>query len=290
MILLYKKNIIKKKNKKKLKNKNGIELNLINKYLTNRNSYSISMSNYILNAYEFKEAIQNDYRTICRIFYIYLLTKQIFFHAFFYRSPLVLFPLRFSLMIFIISSDLALNALLYFDDKISEKYKYAKSLFLFAFNNNLLVILLSTFIGFIFLTFFIKLINSTNSIREIFRKEEQKLKNDKKYAVTKKRIIEIKQNIENVLKNYKIKVLIFFIIEIILMLFFAYYVTAFCHVYSSTQKSWLWDSFLSMLSRITIDAFFSLIFAKLYRMAVESKIHTLYKISLFCVAHLLRIE
>jgi len=161
------------------------------------------------------------------------------------------------------------------------KFRTNISFLLFAFSNNILFILLSTLIGFILLTLFIKLSNSTNDIREVFKKEEEKLKKDKNYIVTDKRKIEIQKEIENILKNYKIKVIIFIIIEMILMNFFWYYVTAFCHVYSSTQTSWLWDSFLSMLSRIIIDLLFSLFFAKIYRIAVESNSSCLYKISLF---------
>ena len=192
-----------------------------------------------------------------------------------------LFPLRFCLLIFIISNDLALNAILYFDDKISEKYKYAKSIFLFAFSNNLTVILLSTFIGFVLLTLFTKLSNSTNDIRDLFRGEEEKMKKDKKYKVDDKRKKEILEEIESILKKYRIKSNIFILIELMLMFFFWYYVTIFCHVYSGTQISWIWDSFLSVLSRIVIDLLLSLAFTKLYRIAVESNVHCLYKISLF---------
>ena len=116
---------------------------------------------------------------MCLIFYIFLLTKQAIFYAFLFKSPLELFPLRFSLLLFIISSDLALNALFYFDDKISSKYRYTKSLLLFYFSNNITIILLSTFVGFILLTFFIKLSNSTNDLRNVFRKEEEKMKKKK---------------------------------------------------------------------------------------------------------------
>ena len=189
--------------------------------------------------------------------------------------------MRFCLLLFIISSDLALNAIFYFDDKISEKYKLAKSLFVFAFSNNITVILLSTIVGFVFLTLFTKLSNATNAIREVFRTEEEKLKNDKKYKVSDKRKDEIYQEIENILKKYKIKVFIFIVVEIILMMFFWYYVTAFCHVYGKTQMSWLFDSFFFFLSRVIIDAIFSLIFAKLYRIGVESHVKCLYKTSLF---------
>jgi hypothetical protein len=65
------------------------------------------------------------------------------------------------------------------------------------------------------------------------------------------------------------------------MLFFWYYVTSFCHVYSRTQLSWLLDSFLSMLSRLVIEILFSLGFAKLYRLAIESNTQSIYKFVLF---------
>ena len=213
----------------------------------------MNISEFILNVYTFEEAIKKDMRSICKVFYIYLLTKQAFFYAFLYRSPLVLFPLRFCILIFIISSDFALNAIFYFEDKISEKYRYTQNIFLFALSKNITVILLSTFIGFVFLTLFTKLSNSANNIREVFKKEEEKMKKNKKYFVTEQRKIEILKEVEKILKNCKIKIIILFIIEIMLLCFFWYYVTVFCHVYSSTQISWILDSFLTMLSRIIID-------------------------------------
>ena len=131
-------------------------------------------SHIILNNYTFEEAKQYGQRQLCLIFYIFALSKQIFFHTFLFRSPLELLSLRFCLFIFIISSDLALNALFYFNDNISKKYKYAKNLFLFTFNNNITVILLSTFVGFLLLTLLAKLSNSINNIRQVFIKEEEK--------------------------------------------------------------------------------------------------------------------
>ena len=257
-----------------------INFNLINFNFNNnsKNKNSYSTYNYILNIYSFKEAIKKDLRSVCKIFYIYLLTKQAIFHAFFYNSPLVLFPLRFCLLIFIISSDFALNALFYFDNKISEKYRYTKNIFLFALTKNVTIILLSTFIGFLFLTLFTKLSTSINDIREVFNKEGHLIKKNKNHTIDKK---QIKNSIENILKKYKIKIIILIIIQILLLLLFWYYVTVFCHVYSSTQKSWILDSILSMLFRIIIDSLLCLFFAKLYRIAVESNCLWIYKVSLF---------
>ena len=131
------------------------------------------------------------------------------------------------------------------------------------------------------MTLFTNLSNSTNEIRDVFRNEEIKLVKNKKYTVSDERKKEILNEIEKILKKYKIKIIILIVIEFLLMLFFWYYVTAFCHVYNSTQYSWLFDSFLSILSRTVIDFLFPLGLAKLYRLAVESNIKCLYRIVLF---------
>ena len=263
------------------KGNNIFNFNLININLNNIKDYSPKNSYHILNNYTFDEAVKYDMRSVCAIFYIFLLSKDPLCHAFLFKSPLELFPLRFCLLLFIISSDLALNAFFYFDDKISEKYKYAQNLFLFTFSSNLTIILLSTFIGFLFMTLFTNLGNSTNNIRDIFRQEEEKIKKNKNYKVTDKRKKEIYEEINKILNKHKIKVIILISIEFLLVLFFWYYVTAFCHVYSNTQLSWLLDSFLSILSRIVIVIFLCLGFAKLYRLSVESNSHCIYKFALF---------
>ena len=262
-------------------NKNGFILINIDLNLFRHKEYIPLESHIILNNYTFEEAKKYDQRQLCLIFYIFALSKQIFFHTFLFRSPLELLSLRLCLFIFIISSDLALNALFYFNDNISKKYKNAKNLFLFTFNNNITVILLSTFVLFILLTFLTKLSNSINNIRQIFINEEEKLKKDKKYKITNKRKDEIFLEIEEILKTYKFKVTILIIIELILMLFFWYYITAFCHVYHATQSSWLFDSFLSILSRIIIELLICLGLAKLYIIAVTSGVYCLYKIVIF---------
>ena len=263
--------------------KNIVDFPLITIYINKKNkcSYIPKNSNRILNNYTFKEAIKYDHRSLCQIFFIYLISKQILFHAFLFRSPFEIFPLRLCLLIFIFSSDLALNAFFYFNDNISKKYHYAKNLFLFTFSNNITVILLSTFVGFIILTLFIKLSNSTNSLREVFRNEEEKIKKNKKYKVTEKRKIEIKNEIEGIFKTFKIKIIILIFSELILIIFFWYYVTIFCHVFPSTQTSWLLDSFLSMLSRFIIDALICLGLAKLYRIGVDSNVNCIYNCAMF---------
>ena len=272
-------NIIEKKEKNK--NLKVYTLISINLNLSRNKKYIPPDSHIILNNYTYEEAIKYDLRQTCEIFYIFALSKQIFFHTFLFHSPIELFSLRLILFIFIFSCDLALNSLFYFNDNISKKYRNSKNLFLFTFSDNITVVLLSTFVGFILLTFLAKLSNSTNDIREVFRKEEEKLKKDKKYIITEKRKYQIILEIDEILKKYKIKVTILIIIEMILMIFFWYFVTAFGHVYKATQISWILDSLLSILSRAIIELLISFGLAKLYRMSVSSECYCLYKFVMF---------
>ena len=267
----------------KNKNHNKYRFSLIrmNINLSHDKNYIPPNSYIILNNYTFEEAIKYDRRQICEIFYIFALAKQIFFHTFLYRSPLELFSLRLILFIFIISCDLSLNALFYFNENISKKYRNAKNVFIFTYTDNIVIIFLSILVGFILLTLLAKLSNSTSTIREVFRKEEEKLKSNKKYTITQVRKTEILLEIDEILKKHKMKVIIFIVIEFILMLFFWYFVTAFCHVYNATQISWLLDSLTSILIRAVIELLISLGLAKLYNIALVGECHCLYKILMF---------
>ena len=93
---------------------------------------------------------------------------------------------------------------------------------------------------------------------------------------------DVNYKIENILKYYKCKIAFLLLIETILILFFGYFVTAFCHVFSSTQFSWLLDSFLSILSRLIIELIFAFLYGKLYQMSVASNFKTLYNI-IMCI-------
>ena len=259
---------------------NGNNFAIIKIRLNDIENYKPQDSFQTLHNYTFEEAIEYDKRSIFKIFYIYLLSKQIIFHTFFQKNPLELFSLRICLFIFMLSTDLALNSLLYLNDNISKKYQYAKGLFLFTFSNNLTIILLSTLLSFFLIALISKLNNSTNSIRNVFRNEEEKIKNIK-YKINDKRKKEIFLEIEKILKCLKIKIFIFITIQIILVLFFWYFVTAFCHVYANTQTSWLLDALLSFLSRLIIEFLFALLFAKLYIVAVESNVYCIYRALLF---------
>ena len=278
------------KNRNKTENeendKNKFEVNLMNINVKNlkKQVHIPNESKHILNIYEFEEALKYDKRSFCAIYYIFLISKQIIMHTFLYKSPIEPFPVRLSLLKFIFGCDLALNAFFYSDDKIAERYRSSKSTFAFALTNNFTVIILAILIGYIFLIFFANLNNSTNEIRKLFRTEENKIKKDNKYKVTIKRKKEIILEVKRIIKKFKIKITIFYIIEFLIMILFWYYVTVFCHVYKDTQISWLVNTFITIIVRILFDILINSLFALFYIISINSKSNCLYNsiVWLYC--------
>ena len=281
--LINSKNILinyKFKNFDKILNQKN-EFYIININLNDERVYKPRDSNQILNNFNYREAVKYDVRPLWSILYIFLLSKQIIFYTFFFKSPFELFSLRISLLLFILSIDLGFNALLYSDDKISAKYHYDKNVCLFSFTNNIGKIFLITFIGIIFMYLITNTFTLTKKVRDIFKREEKHLLKDKNYKITEEKKKEIFNEIETILDNYISKSNIFIIFVSLIILFFWYYVVAFCHVYNNTQSSWLLDSLLSFILRGVLDFFISLILSILYIYSINSNKLCIYKIVLF---------
>ncbi len=210
-----------------------------------------------------------------------MLSKVNIVHTFFFYSPLELQPLRLLIFIFTYSCDFAFNALFYFNDNISDKYRYdGDSLYLFLFINNIVKTFFSTFVSFIMVKSLYFLSNSKDSIEQIFRVEEKMMRQEKNYRVdsNKKQIIYI--NLLNIYKYLRYKIVCFIIIDFLVMIFFFYFITAFCEVYKGTQLSWLYDSFISLLLFFPLELLISFIISLLYISSLRIKNQCLYKIAL----------
>ena len=264
-------------------NKDNFNLNLININVKelNKDLYIPNESEQILNIYNFEEALTYDKRSLFQIYYIFLIAKQVIMHAIFYKSPIEPLPIRLSLLKFMLGCDLALNAIFYTDSKISEKYNSTKNVFVLGLTNNIVAILLSTLIGYVLFIFLGVLNNSTNAIRKIFRDEEDKIKKDKDYKVTILRRKEIIIEVKKIMKNFNIKVIIFYIIEFLCMIFFWYYVTVFYRLYKKTLLSWLIDCLITIIIRIILDLLLNLLLSFLYSLSITSKSNYLFRVMIF---------
>ena len=233
-------------------------------------------SNKILNNYTYEEAIKYDKRSFLRIFFIFLLSKDIIFRAFLLRSPFDSISVLGCAFIFIFACELFFNALFYFDENVTKRFLKRENIFTFTMSTNMPNIWISLIIVYIFVYLIFILTNVSKKLRVIFQNEEGKLKKDKKYIVTEAKKKEILKQIETILKSQNIKNYIFFGSEIILMLLFWYYITAFCHVYSNSQVSWVFNTFFSILFTFIINCMICLIFSILYKTAIGNKSKGLY--------------
>jgi hypothetical protein len=188
-------------------------------------------------------------------------------------------PLRICKFIFGYSCDIALNALFYLSDNISDKYHYrGEYRILHTLMNNLTISLISTIICYFLIFFFHSLTQSTNAIEKIFREQEKLLKSNKNYKVSEETKKEIYNNISKIMKYLRIKIIIYVIFELSFILFFFYYVTAFCQVYQSTQISWLLDCLLSYVISLIFILFYSFVCSIFYKIAIKYKEKILYKV------------
>ena len=271
-----------KENKENKDKKIGNEFPLILINANNIDKYNPLNSNYVLNNYNYKEAIIYEKRTFWRILFIYLIAKENILNLIFFNPPLELKPLRICIFIFTYACDLGLNSLFYLSDNISDKYHYTGvNKLLFTLINNLTISLVSTIVSFMLLIFFQKLSHSSNKIKNLFQEQDNLLKSNKKYKVKEKTKKEIKKDINKIFKCLKIKIIIFLIVELLFMLFFLYYVTLFCHVYESKQISWILDSVSSYAMSLITTFIISLTCSILYKIAIIYKIKILYKIVIY---------
>ena len=239
-------------------------------------------SKYILDNYDYECAIKYEKRSFFRIYYICLLSYENILNTFFFKSALEIPTLKYTLFIFSYLCDLALNALFYFNENISDRYHYkGNNLFWYTLLNNLTIELSSTLLSYLLVKLLNLLIDSKDSIEELFRKQEKIMRKNKKYKVKNEDILKIYQNLKTIYKILKIKIIIYIIIEFLFLLFFFYYITAFCEVYKNTQTSWLSDSFVSFLMSILVELFISFLCAIFYVISVKCRYKTLYKITIF---------
>ena len=256
--------------------------NLIQIDANNEKDNEPPKSLYILNNYDFYTAIKYEKRSFWRIYYICILSTENIINTFIFKTRLEVQSLRLSLFIFSYTCDLALNAFFYLNQNISDKYHYqGNNLFLFTLLNNMTIDFVSTVASYILVKLLNYLNSSKESIEKVFRAQEKKMRKDKKYKVEHKTIIKIYEKLNKIYKYLKIKIIIYIFIDLIFLVFFLYYLTAFCEVYKNTQISWITDSFVSFLMSILFELFMSFLCAVLYKLSIKYKFRTLYIVVLF---------
>ena len=239
-------------------------------------------SKFVLNYYNYKQAIKYDMRDFWRIVFICMLHRQSILHTFFFKTDLEPQSLRICLFVFHYSCDFFLNALFYSTTKISDRYQYEGDyLFFYSLVNNLTISLFSTLTSFVLRLVLKYLINSKRRIEKIFRQEEKIMFKNKKAELPTVKKNQMVKKIKGIISCLKIKIIIFILIEFPLMIFFTYYITVFCAVYGQTQISWITDSVISLLMSNLLDLLISFAVAGFYSISLRAQVECLYNVVIF---------
>ena len=211
-----KKSLTLRKNKNKNNNKETTEL--IYKY-----------NNDELNSMNYEDAIVYDKRTYFQYYISLIKQKHLIIFTFFNKNDYNLFSIKLTLFIFSFSLYFTVNALFCDDNTMNKIYQNHGQLKLYFYT---LHIIYSTLIS-SFITLILKaLALSSKNILKIKNIQE------KKTALLES----IKLN-----KLLNIKFNIFYIISFLLLIFFWYFISAFCAVYNNSQKILFQNTFSSFV-------------------------------------------
>ena len=148
--------------------------------------------------------------------------------------------------------------------------------------NNLIQNIISSLVGLIIVNIFQHLFDYRGNYEDIFRVEEKKLRDNKEYKVNSVKKLEIFEEIRKISSTLKIKIILFLILEFSIMLFFYYFVTAFCEVYKKTQISWLYDFFTGFIISFCVEILFAFLLTLIYKISIKYKMKFIYNLTIFC--------
>ena len=222
---------------------------------------NISYTNEELNDLPYDQAFLFDNRNFRELYWEYLKHKQQILNAFILDSDVNLKSIKISMLYLSIGIDLSFNAL-FFTNGIQEKN----------YESNGQISIFVTLPKVIFSCIGSVIISTVLSLLSSFAKKFNRLK-----KVTNKE--KLSEEVASFMKRLKYKLIIYFTIVFVLMIFFWYFVIAFCAVYPKYQNMWLGDSAKSLLISMLFPFLFALVIVVLRYYSINKKVKILYHIS-----------
>ena len=195
----------------------------------------IEQKDFEINALEYEEALKIDHRNYFQ-YYISLLKYNhplIFSFGSYkdYNSRII----KIFLFFFSFSLDFTINALFFSDDTMHKIYEdKGKYNLLFQLPQIIYSTLISRFIDAL-----IKYLALSQDLFIEIKQEKDKKNLDNKY-------------IKKVKQTLKFKLILFFLIDFIILVFFLYYITCFCGIYDNTQIHLINDSLISLVTSLLL--------------------------------------
>ena len=223
----------------------------------------LSYNNEELNDLEYELALKVDKRKYCEYYYSLLKSNHVLIFTFCNETDYNSKIIKIDLLLFNTTLFFAVNTLFFNDDTMHKIYKNKGA---FNIMGQLPLIIYSTLISMLF-SIILKLLALTEGI----------ILDLKKIIIRK----EFNRRIEGLDNKIKIKFLLYFIISTIFLLFFWYYLSMFCAIYSNTQNHLIKETLLSFVLSL-IEPFLICLIPGFFRIPAVSgngNRHILYKLS-----------
>ncbi|MCQ2815694.1 MAG: hypothetical protein MJ252_00360 [archaeon] len=218
-----------------------------------------------LNEMEFIDALKYDKRTFLEISKDNILDNQIFIATFRNDDKFVKMPIKISMLVFLISLYFLLNALFFTDNYIDDAYGKPFS-FGDLFNN----MIGNVFLIVILILIFTKLFNLVIDFEHLY----------KKIISRKNSPIEEKEKlIRFFISQYKVRIIVYFVIVILFTIIAWLYLAVFCVLYKHSQIALLVSTIVSIILHFIIVAVLSLIISLLRWLGLKYEIMLLYILS-----------
>ena len=203
------------------------------------------LDNFELNNLEYSDAVKFDKRPFLTTYWSVLMREHVVLFTFFSWKDYNLFYIKIERFLVLICTQMAMNGLFFSDESMhkannDDDYNFVQQLPKIIFS------LISTHIIEVVLCYFSMTDTTYYKIKELSKNKQ----NDEK--------------IINEIQCMKKKLIGFFVFTFLLFLFYWYFISAFCAVYQNTQKTFIIDSFISIVIQF-IDPFFIYGFTTLLR-------------------------
>ena len=194
------------------------------------------LDNFELNNLEFKDACDLDKRTCCKTYLSVLMREHLALVTFFAWNDYNIFYVKIEKFFILFCTDFTMNGLFFVHESMYKKYNYGEN---FTFVQKL-----PQFIFTILVSHGLDVLLCFLCMTDVHVYQIKALPNERD---TGERII-------NILDKVKRKLVAFYVITFLFILFYWYFISAFCAVYQNTQKIFIRDSFISFAINL-IDPF-----------------------------------
>ena len=234
-----------------------------------RVKFSDSYNDYDMNNLNYESALEIDKRSFFQLYLSLMKVKQPIYYTFFLKNDYNSFIVKLCLFLFSFSLEYAINALFYHDKTMHEIYEDRGDYnFLYQLPN----IIYSFLISF-----------SITKLLSIFIIPEEKIS-----KIVHGQNSNIGADIDNLFKNSKCCLILFFTFIILFLLVFWYYLSSFCRVYNNTQGALIKSTITSFaISLFVYPLLFGLIFTTMRYYSLRDNKRYLYNASNFMSEYLI---